>query len=108
MFGRNIHYNIEGNLINNQKFKEEKTKIISIVILKLVSKKRVEKSITRSLFCSPSNQVLISSPRACHVLSKNDLAKNIDLLKKPFTSAYFGIFTSVNKIKNQESTPDHY
>ena len=41
---KNIHYNIQRNLIVIQKFKEETLKMIDIVLLELTPQKRVEKN----------------------------------------------------------------
>ena len=74
---KELSYGVEGNLNIDQKFKESTSKIIDMMISKLISRNRLERSIIRSLFCSLCNQFLLISSMASHLLSKDRFAKVI-------------------------------
>ena len=79
---KQLNYGLEGNLSRNQTFEEKNPKLIDIKLLESIYKKRVEKSITKSLFYSLCKQVVINQPMASHKSSKDHFAKAVELSKK--------------------------
>ena len=53
---KDMHYNIGGKLTIKHKFKEINPKFFVMILLKLVIRKRVEKSNMKRLLCSFCNQ----------------------------------------------------
>ena len=79
-------YGMEGKFKFNQNFEEPSSKLIDIIIMKLIYKKRKGRSFRKNLFCSLCNQVVVILPMDSLFLPKDHLAKVCTLVKNIFFS----------------------
>ena len=78
---REVYWGVERTLLTNQKSEERSPKLIAVIKLKLISKRRVGRSVMGRSFCSLCNQMLIFPPTVFHVSFRNHFLKTLRLLK---------------------------
>ena len=89
--------------------KKQNSKMIDNLLLKIIYKKRVGKSLMKRFFLFLRKQAVVNLFMASHVLPEGHFAKNIELVGKTF---YFcelcDIYFNWKNWKKWESTRDHY
>ena len=85
--GKNINFGIDRNLCINQEVDGINPEMIGVEIIKLIQRKRVQKSLGK-FFCRFCTQVAMNNPMACLILSKVYFAKGFEGHKKNFPFLY--------------------